>query len=244
MPTLFSVSGERLELEPDRVYTLGRALDCDVIVEDMAASRHHTRITVGHNPEALLLEDLKSRNGTFVNEERVDGRVPLLDRARVRVGATVFLLRMSQDGTSTATANMDTGTIGLEHLSFGADVDPQLLKVAAGNGRGHTEIAGQLSSFTMIDVLQLLIQTHRTGTLHVALGEQAAEVHLKDGEVLHAVLGELEGFEALRALVQRQDGIFWLVETIPLVKRTVRDASSILLFELCQAIDEGTPAGF
>ena len=244
MPTLFSVSGERLELEPDRAYTLGRALDCDVIVEDMAASRHHTRITVGHNPDAVLLEDLKSRNGTFVNEERVDGRAPLLDRARVRVGATVFLLRLSQDKDSTATSHMDTGTIGIESLSIGADVDPQLLKVATGQGQGSTEIAGQLSSFTMIDVLQLLIQTHRTGTLHVATGEQTAEVHLKDGEVLHATIGDIEGFDALRALVQQSDGIFWLVETMPLVRRTVRDASSILLFELCQAIDEGAAAGF
>lgn len=239
MPTLFSVAGERLELEPNRAYTLGRALECDVVVEDMAASRHHTRITTGSNPEAVLIEDLRSRNGTHVNEERIEGRVPLLDKARIRVGATVFLLRVPSGGESASMNNIDTGTIGIENLSFGADIDPQLLKIAAANGNATTEIAGQLSSFTMIDVLQLVIQTHRTGTLYVATGEDQAEVHLLDGEVLHAAFREQDGFDALRTLVQQTKGIFWLVEAMPRVPRTIRDASSILLFDLCQAIDEG-----
>ena len=44
--------------------------------------------------------------------------------------------------------------------------------------------------------------------------------------------------DALKALVQEREGIFWLVETMPNVRRTVRDASSIILFELCRTLDE------
>ena len=239
MPTLLSVNGHRFELEPNRTYVLGRALDCDVVIEDMASSRHHAHIITGGGPEAILLEDLESRNGTYVNDERVDGRQPLLDLARIRIGATLFMLRLSEDLTATDTrGKIDTGTIALEALTLGADVDENVLRVAAREGRASTEIAGQLSSFTMIDVLQLLIQTHRSGTLHVATSEHHAEVHLHDGEVIHAVFRDKEGFPALQDLVQESDGIFWLIETMPDVRRTVRDSSSIVLFELCRTMDE------
>jgi hypothetical protein len=239
MPSLLSVNGHRFELEPNRTYVLGRALDCDVVIEDMAASRHHAHILTGSEPDAVLLEDLESRNGTFVNDERVDGRLPLLDMARIRVGATLYMLRLAGEPSASDTSNkIDTGTIGLEALTLGGDVDENVLRVASREGRASTEIAGQLSSFTMIDVLQLLIQTHRTGTLHVATGDDHAEVHLHDGEVIHAVHREAEGFDALKDLVQERTGIFWLVETMPNVRRTVRDASSIVLFELCRTMDE------
>jgi pSer/pThr/pTyr-binding forkhead associated (FHA) protein len=239
MPTLLSVSGQRLELEPNRTYLMGRALDSDVVVEDMAASRHHARIISGGAPDAVLLEDLGSRNGTYVNEERLSaGRKPLLDRARIRIGATLFMLRLEEGAMMTDTSRLDTGTVGLEQMTLGTDVDANVLRVAATAGRTNTEIAGQLSSFTMIDVLQLLIQTHRTGTLHLATHDQHAQVHLQDGDVLHASFRDLEGFDALCALVQLRDGIFWLVETMPRVRRTVRDAGSILLFELCRVLDE------
>ena len=90
----------------------------------------------------------------------------------------------------------------------------------------------------MIDVLQLLIQTHRTGTLNLATGDDHAQVHLQDGEVIHALFRDLEGLDALKVLVQQRDGIFWLVETLPDVRRTVKEPSSILLFELCRTLDE------
>jgi len=239
MPSLLSVNGHRLELEPNRTYVLGRALDCDIVVEDMAASRHHANVITGGEPDAVLLEDLGSRNGTFLNDERVSGRTPLLDLARIRIGTSLYLLRLGAELVATDTSNkIDTGTIGLEALTLGTDVDENVLRVASREGRSHTEIAGQLSSFTMIDVLQLIIQTHRTGTLHVATGDDHAEVHMQDGEVVHAVFRDAEGFEALKRLVQERTGIFWLVETLPNVRRTVRDASSIVLFELCRTLDE------
>lgn len=239
MQTLLSVNGHRFDLEPNRTYVLGRALDCDIVIEDMAASRQHAHLITGSEPGAILLEDLESRNGTYVNDERVNGRMPLLDLARIRIGTTIYLLRFeSESGAPEAQAKIDTGTIGLESFTPGGDGDENVLRVAASVGRTGAEIAGQLASFTMIDVLQLIIQTHRTGTLHVATGEDHAEVHMHDGEVMHAVFRDLEGFPALKALVQERTGIFWLVERMPNVRRTIRDASSILLFELCRTLDD------
>ncbi|GAA4661916.1 ATP-binding cassette domain-containing protein [Gordonia humi] len=48
---------------------IGRTPDNDIVVSDVLASRHHARVT--STPQGLLLEDLGSVNGTFVNGRRV-----------------------------------------------------------------------------------------------------------------------------------------------------------------------------
>jgi pSer/pThr/pTyr-binding forkhead associated (FHA) protein len=57
------------------VLTLGRAADNDIVIDDAEVSRHHARLTLQGNNR--VLEDLGSRNGTFVNGQRITGPVPL-----------------------------------------------------------------------------------------------------------------------------------------------------------------------
>ncbi|MGH7163045.1 MAG: sigma 54-interacting transcriptional regulator [Planctomycetota bacterium] len=45
--------------------TIGRDADNDLPVDDVKLSRHHCRVV--RTPEGIVLEDLESRNGTFVN---------------------------------------------------------------------------------------------------------------------------------------------------------------------------------
>lgn len=49
--------------------TLGRSVQCKYVVNDSTVSRRHARIEV--QPAGLQITDLGSRNGTFVNAERV-----------------------------------------------------------------------------------------------------------------------------------------------------------------------------
>ena len=49
--------------------SIGRTPDNDIMVSDVLASRHHAKLT--STPQGLLLEDLGSVNGTFVNGQRV-----------------------------------------------------------------------------------------------------------------------------------------------------------------------------
>ena len=62
-------SGQNYELS-ERDYVLGRHPDCDIIVDTGAVSRHHAQISA--KEDHFYIEDLKSRNGTFVNGNVVE----------------------------------------------------------------------------------------------------------------------------------------------------------------------------
>jgi len=57
-------SGERLVLDPGRIL-LGRHPDCQVVLDAASVSRQHAALTI--SAEGVVVEDLRSRNGTLVN---------------------------------------------------------------------------------------------------------------------------------------------------------------------------------
>ena len=71
-------------LTPGAVKTLGRATRADFILDAALVSRLHCRFTVRESGE-LEVEDLKSTNGTYVNERRVK-RASLSAGDLVRIG--------------------------------------------------------------------------------------------------------------------------------------------------------------
>ncbi|RYG75970.1 FHA domain-containing protein [Yimella sp. RIT 621] len=74
----------------DDALTIGRGRDNSIVLDDMLVSRKHLRITA--DDEGLLLEDLGSRNGTYVNGRRVE-RSHLQEGDRIGVGGTTFEVR-------------------------------------------------------------------------------------------------------------------------------------------------------
>ena len=62
------------EIRPDdRPLQIGRGTSCDVVLADLAVSRRHARIQ--WQGAELVLKDLGSSGGTFVNGERIDRRL-------------------------------------------------------------------------------------------------------------------------------------------------------------------------
>lgn len=70
---------------------IGRDDDCAVVIDSPEVSRHHAVIEVGD--DGATIEDLGSKNGTFVEGERIGSRVPLPDRAELGFGPTVLRFR-------------------------------------------------------------------------------------------------------------------------------------------------------
>jgi FHA domain len=67
--------------------TLGRG-DVEIQLEDPFASSRHARITV--QGQVVVIEDLGSTNGTYLNEQPLSGPQPLHPGDRIRIGDSEF----------------------------------------------------------------------------------------------------------------------------------------------------------
>ena len=80
--------GTQMEFElSERPITIGRSPEADVVILDEKASRIHCGIRLWDGE--FYVKDLKSRNGTFVNDQRVDV-AKLKSGDRIRVGNILF----------------------------------------------------------------------------------------------------------------------------------------------------------
>jgi pSer/pThr/pTyr-binding forkhead associated (FHA) protein len=78
------VGGTRHEVERP-VLTLGRARECDIVVDDPSVSRRHAELRRG--PGGFTLIDLKSTNGTQVNGKAIE-QAEVDDGDRITLGQT------------------------------------------------------------------------------------------------------------------------------------------------------------
>jgi hypothetical protein len=78
-------SGVSYEL--DEIVTLGRG-DVEIRLDDPFASSRHARIS--RQGPVVVIEDLGSTNGTYLNDELLTGPQPLHDGDRIRIGDSEF----------------------------------------------------------------------------------------------------------------------------------------------------------
>lgn len=89
-----SASGKMFKLHPSM--TIGRAPVCEIRLEDDGLSRTHARILCEGGDASI--EDLQSRNGTFVNGERIHAVVEIHDGDKIQCGrGTVMRFSFADD---------------------------------------------------------------------------------------------------------------------------------------------------
>jgi hypothetical protein len=87
-----------------RPLTIGRAPDNGLVVRDGRASRHHARIDGRRG--TLVLSDVGSSNGLFVNDRRVES-VALGVGDRIRIGTTALIVEALGDEVAPAAERPD-----------------------------------------------------------------------------------------------------------------------------------------
>lgn len=89
--------GQLVEVQAERT-VFGRHPHCQVVLENAAVSRYHAQIVDAHGD--FFIEDLRSRNGTHVNEAPVEGRRALKDNDVIRVCDFAFRFLLSPPSDS------------------------------------------------------------------------------------------------------------------------------------------------
>lgn len=89
------LNGKRWTL--DRELLFGREQNCDIVISDRQVSRHHAKILP--TTEGIILEDLKSKNGTHINGQKIIEPVVLKDGDIVMIAYAQQLIFLSSDAT-------------------------------------------------------------------------------------------------------------------------------------------------
>ena len=86
-----SESQQGREFEVNDVVVLGRSDETDVVLDDPYASEFHMRLVSQEN--GIMLHDLGSTNGTYVNGRRVSAPTELKRGDTIQVGKTVIEIK-------------------------------------------------------------------------------------------------------------------------------------------------------
>ena len=87
VPYLTDPTGREHPLTSEQI-TIGRAVECDIVVTSKRVSREHSRVR--RDGWRVMLEDLGSTNGTFLNDERIMSSTALHDEDRIKIGDVIL----------------------------------------------------------------------------------------------------------------------------------------------------------
>ena len=159
--------GREFPLPPDLNIVIGRVSDVDLLLLDEKVSRKHAKIST-HQGQ-VLIEDLASRNGTFVNGARIRS-VELKDGDQIAIGAATIKL-----------------------VSLG-DAKPRSPHPAAPSAQAASSpttavsplISGSISEMPLPDLLQLFDNSRKSGVLTIRSTQGIGRIYLREGQVYHA----------------------------------------------------------
>ncbi|MCS6914993.1 MAG: DUF4388 domain-containing protein [Myxococcales bacterium] len=167
--------GGEFPLRANRDIIIGRSSDLDmVLIEDMV-SRKHAKIQT--TEEGVIITDIGSTNGTFVNGERVQ-RAVLKEGDRILIGTSILKL-VSIDPSSALSET---------------EARHQMEKRAAAQGQRTPStsraMSGSIEEIPLPDLLQLLSTSKRSGVLSIRGPEGHGQIYLRKGQIYYATIDD------------------------------------------------------
>jgi len=103
-----SKQGQTFELKGQR-WVVGRSPDCDVVVDVAAVSRRHVILT--DESGQFFVKDLGSRNGTYINSQRVAERAPINNGDHMLICDVLFEFRNAVEATGMGGVNIAAASL-------------------------------------------------------------------------------------------------------------------------------------
>lgn len=116
----------------EEAVTIGRSASSTVQIVDKRVSRHHAVLRL--NRDSYVIEDLGSKNGTFLNSEPLVGRVKLKHADRLQIGDTIISFELDGCNGASAFAGETTrsGTIRFVADDLGARREEKRVESSSG----------------------------------------------------------------------------------------------------------------
>lgn len=102
-----------------------------------------------------------------------------------------------------------------------------------------TGVSGSLSDMGLPELIQILWQGRKSGTLTVRSGAQFGEIVFVDGQIYDAVWGKYRKEPAVYALISLTEGDFQLTTGGTPPERVIEGSPEMLLLEAMRRLDEG-----
>jgi pSer/pThr/pTyr-binding forkhead associated (FHA) protein len=170
--------GREFPLPPDLIIVIGRVNDADLLLLDEKISRKHAKIST--HGGRVMIEDLASRNGTFVNGARISGAVELQEGDEIVVGSSTMKLASISD---------------VRPLTSHSSITPGIPAATGATDAPSPLISGSIHEMPLPDLLQLFSGSRKSGVLTVRSDQGIGKVYLRDGQVYYA---EIEGNPLVR----------------------------------------------
>jgi len=217
--------GGEFPLRSNREIVIGRSSDLDmVLVEDMV-SRRHAKITTTN--DRILIEDVGSTNGTFVNGEKIEGVANLAEGDRILVGTSIIKV-VAVEGNSN-----DSEAEARRRLEAGAARQSSI------SGR---PMSGVIEEIPLPDLLQLLSTSRKSGVLSVSSGGQVGKIYFRKGQVYFAAINDdfaISPQKAIFRMLTWQTGQFELEPSVEMqVMEEIKESTEGLLMEGVRQLDE------
>lgn len=176
--------------------TIGREKSNPIQIASNTLSRQHAQISVNEKNEAFV-EDLASRNGSFLNGIRIQqGPVRLTPGDRLKLGGIsiifeehIELPEKEEDKKADTTTSIGEWLKSPEQLSSG-------------------EVMGNLRYMDMVEILTNINYFQKSGVLDLRQGDKRGVLHFKSGEILTAQFDQLQGLDAIYFMLQQKEGLF------------------------------------
>jgi hypothetical protein len=209
----------------DREIIVGRSSDLDmVLVEDMV-SRKHAKITA--TGDQILIQDLGSTNGTFVNGEKIK-KARLKEGDRILIGTSIIKL-----------VAVDTSqVVSEEQARQKLEATGQRRSVSGAN----KPMSGSIDEIPLPDLLQLLSTSRKSGVLSVRGEGGHGRIYLRKGQIYFCTIDDSFDIAPRKAMFRM---LTWMTGTFELeppdeksVLEEIQDSTEGLLMEGMRQLDE------